>query len=69
MALHQLTPDELSRFENQMVAMDDEVQKLRLLMLNFKDKTGNDTAMGLAMKAIKDRVDAVATLIGVAVAT
>ena len=69
MALHVLTPDELSRFENQMVALDDECQKIRLLMLNLKDKTGNDTLLGDAMKAVKDRIDTIATLIGVAVSS
>lgn len=69
MALHTLTPDERSRFENQMAELTAAVTLIRTLMLNFKDKAGNDTALGDAMKDVKDRIDAISTLIGVAVSS
>ena len=66
MALHQLTPDELSRFENKQVEVKDKLQKMQMLVQNFKDKAGNDTAIIAEMEDIKTAMNDIATILGIA---
>lgn len=58
-----LTPDQLSRFENKMVEVDDAVQKYRLLVLNLKNGTGNAAAIDTQQTAITTALTAAAAIV------